>query len=77
MPITLGRLFLATVGAVIDVQADTISFQFCGEMVDFHFPPPTPSSAPANLPPPEAPALSIPPVTITVTTMLNEEGGCR
>ena len=30
MPIILGRLFLATVGAKIDVQAGTLSFRICG-----------------------------------------------
>jgi len=44
IPIILGRPFLAIAGAVIDVQAGTISFQFYGERVDFCFPPPIPSS---------------------------------
>jgi len=37
VPIILGRPFLATARAVIDVQADTMSFQVCGETIDFHF----------------------------------------
>lgn len=36
--IILGMPFLATVEAVIDVQAGTMSFQLCGERVDFCFP---------------------------------------
>ena len=40
-PVILGRSFLATAGAVIDVQAGTLSFQLCGERVDFCFPPTT------------------------------------
>jgi len=46
-PLTLGRPFLATTGAMIDVQAGTISFQLCGKRVDFYFPQPTPSPLPA------------------------------
>jgi len=39
VPIILGRPFLATAEAVIDVQASTMSFQVCGEKIDFHFSP--------------------------------------
>jgi len=54
IPIILGRPFLATVGAMIDVQQGIMSFQFCGEKVDFCFPLPIPSSAPIPPSPPEA-----------------------
>ena len=37
VPIILGRPFLATARAVIDVQAGTMSFQVCGETIDFYF----------------------------------------
>ena len=43
----LGRPFLATAGAVIDVPTGTMSFTICGERVDFYFPSPTPLSTPA------------------------------
>jgi len=39
-PLIFGRPFLATDGAMIDVQAGTLSFQLCGERMDFSFPPP-------------------------------------
>jgi len=55
MPIILGRLFLATAGAEINVQAGTLSFGMCGERVDFYFPPPIPAPAPTTYPPPLAP----------------------
>jgi len=43
VPIILGRPFLATVRAVMDVQAGTMSFWLCGKKIDFHLPPyPTP-----------------------------------
>jgi len=45
-PLILGRSFLVTTGAVIDVQAGNILFQLCGERVDFCFPQPTPSPLP-------------------------------
>ena len=51
VPLILGKPFLTTTGAVIDVQAGTIFLQMCGERVDFYFPPPTPSSVPV-IPPP-------------------------
>jgi len=60
-PPILGRPFLATVGAVIDVQANTMSFQLCGERVDFCFPQPTPSSLPTTLSPPTAHVHIVPP----------------
>jgi len=65
MPIILGRPSLATVGAEIDVQADTLSFQICGERVDFCFPPPIPSPAPTTSPPPLADVLVAPPDVFT------------
>jgi len=50
-PLILGRPLLAIVGAVIDVQVGTMSFQLCAEGVDFCFPQPTPSSLPTTLSP--------------------------
>jgi len=65
VPIILGRLLLATAGAVIDVQASTLSFQFCGKRVDFRFPQ-TPSSAvSAASPPPEIPVRTVSPDTVS------------
>ena len=46
VPVILGRPFLATAGAVMDVQAGIMSFRLCGEKIDFHFPP-----YPAPIPP--------------------------
>jgi len=54
-PLILGRPFLATVGAVIDVQAGIPSFELCGEKVDFSFPPPASPLAPVLPPPSEQP----------------------
>jgi len=64
MPLILGRPFLATVGAEINVQAGALSFCICGEMVDFSFPPPIPTSAPAISPPPPAPLPTPPPAPV-------------
>jgi len=64
MPIILGRPFLATTGAEINVQAGTLSLCTCGERVDFCFPPPIPTPAPATSPPPPAPSPTPPPVLI-------------
>ena len=61
MPLILGRPFLATAGAEINVQVGTLSFCICGEMVDFCFPPPIPTPAPATFPPPLAPLPTAPP----------------
>ena len=36
-PIILGRPFLATAGAIIDVKEGRMSFQICDEMVEFSF----------------------------------------
>jgi len=44
-PRILGRPFLATVEAVIDVHAGTLSFQLCGERMYFSFPHPAPPAA--------------------------------
>jgi len=44
VPIILGRPFLPTTGAVIDVQTNTISFQMREERLDFCLPPPITSS---------------------------------
>jgi len=61
MPIILGRLFLATAGAEINVQPGTLFFYICGERVDFCFPPPIPTPAPTTFPPPPAPLPTAPP----------------
>jgi len=60
IPIILRRPFLATAGAVINVQAGTMSFQFCVARVDFYFPPSLPSLVLALPSPPEATAYSAP-----------------
>ena len=65
MPIILGRPFLATAGAEINVQAGTLSFCICGERVSFCFPPPMPTPAPTTSPPPPAPSPTLPPVPVT------------
>lgn len=75
IPIILRRSFLATAGAMINVQAGTMSFQFCGERVDFYFPPPLPSSVPALPTPPEAPAYSVPHVANSGITVFDGDGG--
>jgi len=54
-PLILGRPFLATAGVVIDVQAGAMSFQLCGERVDFCFPQPASSPLTATPSPPKAP----------------------
>ena len=54
-PLILGRPFLATTGALIAVQAGTLSFELCGEMVDFCFPSPTQPPGPVLSSPSEAP----------------------
>ena len=64
MPIILGRPFLATVGAEINVQAGTLSFCICGERVNIYFPPPIPTPAPATSPPPPAPLPTPPPTPV-------------
>jgi len=63
VPIILGRSFLATAGAVIDVRTGTTSFLLCGEMVDFCFAPRT-SLAPAVHPPPAPLVHSFPPTIV-------------
>ena len=75
VPIILGRLFLATAGAEIDVQAGTLSFRICGKMVDFCFPPPIPSSAPTPSPPPVAPVAVVPPDVFTSIEVFDGDGG--
>jgi len=74
-PLILGRPFLATAGVVIDKQASILSFQSCGERVDFCFPPPTPFLVPANPPSLAAPAHHVPPVAISKPKVFDEDGG--
>ena len=75
MPIILGRPFLTTVGAEINVQAGTLSFTICGERVDFCFPPPIPSPAPATFSPPPAPIPAAPPTNFISTEVFDGDGG--
>ena len=72
-PFILGRPFLATAGAVIDVQTGTMSFTVCGERVDFHFLPPIPSPAPGAHSALAAPTVSTPPAVVRVE--LHDWGG--
>ena len=74
-PVILGRSFLVTTAAVIDVQGGTLSFYLCGERVDFCFPPPTPSPLPAIHAPPETPVHTIPPNNVPGTTVFDGDGG--
>jgi len=83
MPLILGRPFLVTAGAEINVQAGTLSFCICGERVDFCFPPPIPTPAPATSPPPPAPLPTpplapipaVPPYASTSVKVFNGDGG--
>jgi len=82
MPIILGRPFLATVGAEINVQAGTLSFCICGERVDFCFPSPIPTPAPTTCPPPPAPSPTtlparVPVVPPSISTRLEVFNGDR
>lgn len=77
VPIIFGRPFLATAGAVIDVQAGTISFQFCDERVDFCFPPPSPPPASVPLSPPETHAHCASNGTTPDVTAFDEDAGPR
>jgi len=75
MLIILGRPFLTTAGAEINVQAGTLSFCICGERVHFCFPPPIPTPAPATFSPPPAPiptppAAPVPAVPPSISTSL-------
>jgi len=54
-PLFFGCPFLATAGAVIDVQTGTIWFTIYGERVDFSFPPPALPSTPVLHSPCEEP----------------------
>jgi len=73
--IILRRPFLATVRAMIDVQSGAMSFQFCGERVDFCFPPSIPFLVPALPSLPEAPAYSVSHAVNYSTTVFDEDGG--
>jgi len=61
MPIILGRPFLATAEAEINVQVATLSFYICRERVEICFPPPIPTPAPATFSPPPVPLPTAPP----------------
>jgi len=75
VPIILGRPFLATAGAVINVQEGTMSFQFCGERVDFCFPLPTPPSVPNTCPVYAVPTLFIPTAVVSGVEISYGGGG--
>jgi len=75
VPIILGRPFLATVGAKIDVQAGTISSRMCGEMVDFCLPTHIPSSVLVTYPPPAAPMPVVPPDAVSTIEVFDGDGG--
>ena len=75
VPLILGRPFLATAGAKIDVQAGTLSFRICGKKVDFCFPPSIPSPAPTISPPPLAPVPVAPPIVFTSIKVFDGGGG--
>ena len=74
-PVILGRPFLATAGAVIDVRAGIISFQLCGERVDFCSPPPTPSLLPVIPSSPKAHVFTVPLDATLGTTVFDGDGG--
>jgi len=69
-PIILGRPFLATAGAKIDVKAGTISFEILGKRVDFCLP-----LAPVICPSPVAPMPAIPSATSSRVEVF-DGGGC-
>jgi len=75
MPLILGRPFLTIAGAEINVQAGTLSFCICGERVDFCFPPPIPTPAPATSPPLPAPVPAAPPKNFISITVFNGDRG--
>ena len=74
-PVILGRPFLATTRAVIDVRDGIISFQLGGERVDFCFPPPTPSLLPITSSSPEAHVHTMPPNATLGTTVFDGNSG--
>ena len=73
--IILGKSFLTTAWAVINVQAEIMSFQFCGERVDFCFPPPIPPSVPIPHSLPEAPIYSVSHVAVSSVIVFNGDSG--
>ena len=75
VPIILGRPFFATAGAIINVQAGTIIFQFYGKRVDFCFLPPTPSLVPSACPFHVARTFSTPSVAISEVEESYRDGG--
>ena len=60
---------------MIDVQAGAISFRFCGEMMDFCFPLPTPSSMLVNLPHPVTPVPTVTPNAASEVELFDGDGG--
>ena len=73
--IILGRPFMATIRAVIDMQTGTMSFHLCVEKVDFCFPSPTPSLEPANIPSPLVLRHNTLPATSPTITFFDGDGG--
>jgi len=57
------------------VRAGIISFQLCGERVDFCFPPPTASLLPIVPSSPEAHVHTVPPDATLGTTVFDGDGG--
>jgi len=74
-PIILGRPFLATAGAKINMQAGTLSSCICGERVDFYFSPLIPTPAPATSTPPQAPVPANPLSVSTTLEVFDGDGG--
>ena len=77
VPIILGRWFLATARVVIDVQAGTLSFQFCEKRVNFYFPQLPPSVVSAAFPPPEILVHTVLPDTISTIKVFDGDGRPR
>ena len=73
-PLILGRPFLATAGAMIDVQTGTISFTICGERVDFSFPLLAPPFVPV-LPSPSEKPIPISPFDVVPGVDISDENG--
>ena len=73
MPLVLGRPFLATVGAKINVQAGNILYMW--REGGFLFPSPIPTPAPTTLTPPPALVPAVPPYVFTSLEVFNGDGG--
>ena len=69
VPIILGRPFLATAGAKIDVKAGMISFEVCGKRAAFCLP-----LAPVAPPPPTAPMPAVPSAAASRAEVFDRSG---